>query len=147
MRRFLYDTSVFVYALGAEHRYRQPCRRILELAASGELSGEASADLVQELAHQRLRQTGDRAEAARSARDVAALCRIHPVTAEHAGRGLMLFESNPRLSARDAVFAATALEAGIDAILSTDHGFDGIERLERIDPADAEAVATLIGGS
>lgn len=24
--RFLYDTSVFVYARGAEHEYREPCR-------------------------------------------------------------------------------------------------------------------------
>jgi hypothetical protein len=24
VRRFLYDTAVFVYALGSEHRYREP---------------------------------------------------------------------------------------------------------------------------
>ena len=32
---------------------------------------------------------------------------------------------------------------GIDAILSPDKGFDGIPGLERIDPADADAVASL----
>jgi uncharacterized protein len=44
---------------------------------------------------------------------------------------------------RDAIFAAQALNRGIDAILSPDRGFDSIPGLERIDPADAEAVATL----
>ncbi len=47
--------------------------------------------------------------------------------------------------ARDAVFAALALNRGIDAILATDRAFDGIEGLERIDPADEQTVSTLIG--
>jgi len=45
---------------------------------------------------------------------------------------------------RDAILAAQALNRGIDAILSPDRGFDGISRLERIDPADVTAVDSLI---
>ena len=45
---------------------------------------------------------------------------------------------------RDAIFAAQALNREIDAILSPDRGFDGIDGLQRIDPADVEAVASLI---
>lgn len=41
MRRFLCDTSVFVYVLGAKIPYREPCREIMQ-AAIGELQGEAS---------------------------------------------------------------------------------------------------------
>lgn len=33
VRRFLYDTSVFVYALDGEHPYREPCRDIVHRAA------------------------------------------------------------------------------------------------------------------
>ena len=143
MRRFLYDTSVFVFALGGEHRYRKPCRRVLELAARGELAGEASADLVQEFAHQRLRQTGDRGEAARSARDVAGVCRLHDVRIEDALGALDAFERSPRLAPGDAVFAALAARVGIDAILSADRDFDRVEGLERIDPADEMAVRAL----
>jgi predicted nucleic acid-binding protein len=62
VRRFLYDTSIFVYALGSEHPYREPCR-----------------------------------------------------------------------------------ERGIEAILTTDRAFEGIDELERIDPADERTVASLVG--
>jgi len=44
---------------------------------------------------------------------------------------------------RDAIFAAQALNHGIDAILSTDRDFDDVPGLERVDPADAAVVAKL----
>jgi len=146
VRRFLYDTAIFSYALGGEHRYRTPCREILERATVGELRGEASADLLQELANQRLRRTGDRDGATTAARNVAKLVRLHPVEPDDALLGLDLFESNPGLDARDAVFAAVALNRGIDAILATDSAFDDVDGLERIDPTDRRTLATLTGG-
>jgi predicted nucleic acid-binding protein len=143
LRRFLYDTSVFIYALGREHAYREPCREIMRQAGAGELMGEASADLVQELAHQRLRRTGDRAGAVDAAKTAASLCRLHPVEPDDVMRGIDLFGAHPRLGARDAVFAALALNRGIDAILATDRAFDEVDGLERIDPMDGRALSTL----
>lgn len=143
MRRFLYDTAIFSYAFGGEHRYREPCRAIVRQATSGALRGEASADLIQEFANQRLRRTGDRDAAAAAARDVARLVRLHPLEPDDALLGVDLFETNPRLDARDAVFAAVALNRGIDVILATDRAFDEVDGLERIDPADERALATL----
>jgi predicted nucleic acid-binding protein len=145
VRRFLYDTSIFVYALGGEHTYREPCREIVRRAAVGDFQGEASADLLQELVHQRVRRTGDRSGAAEAARNVAKLAWWHPVEPNDVQRGIDLFETYPALDARDAVFAGLAINRGIDAILSTDRAFDGIDALERIDPVDEKAVATLIG--
>lgn len=145
MRRFLYDTSVFIYALGGEHPYKEPCREIVRRAAAGDLQGEASADLLQELTHQRARRTGDRLGAAKAARSVATLAWWHPVEPNDVQRGIDLFETHDELNARDAVFAALAINRGIDAILTTDRAFDGIDSLERIDPADQRAVATLFG--
>lgn len=143
VRRFLYDTSIFVYALGGEHSYREPCREIVRRAATGELQGEASADLLQELVHQRVRRTGDRLGAAQATRNVAKLAWWHSLEPNDVQRGIDLFETHPDVGARDAVFAALALNRGIDAILATDRAFDGIDDLERIDPADERAVATL----
>ena len=145
MRRFLYDTSIFVYALGSEHPYKEPCREIVRRAAAGDLQGEASSDLLQELLHQRVRRTGDRSTSTEAARNVAKLAWWHPVEPNDVQRGIDIFEAHPALDARDAVFAALAINRGIDAILATDRAFDGIDRLERIDPADEQAVATLVG--
>jgi uncharacterized protein len=145
LKRFLYDTSVFAYALGGEHPYQEPCREIVERATTGELQGEASADLLQELAHQRLRRTGDRAGAVIAARNVAKLVSLHPLEPGDVIRGIELFERHPGLDARDAVFAALALNRGIDSILATDRAFDRVDGLERIDPADRRAVAALAG--
>jgi uncharacterized protein len=145
VRRFLYDTAIFSYALGGDHRYKEPCRTIVEKATAGELRGEASADLIQELASQRLRRTGDRNSTAEAVRNVAKLVRLHPLEPDDALLGIDLFEANSRLDARDAVFAAVALNRGIDVILATDRAFDEVRGLERIDPADERAVATLLG--
>lgn len=145
MRRFVYDTSVFAYALGREHPYREPCREIVRRAAAGDLQGEASVDLLQELVHQRARRTGDRRDAAKAARSVAKLVWWHPVEPADVQRGIDLFETHDGLDGRDAVFAGLALNRGIDAILSADRAFDEIDGLERIDPADERAVGALAG--
>jgi uncharacterized protein len=144
VRRFLYDTSIFIYALGIEHPYRQPCRKIVEHAGARELRGEASTDLMQELAHQRFRRTRNRAQAAEAARMASRICKLHTVEPADVQRGIDLFEVHDDLDARDAVFAALAINRGIEAILATDRAFDGIDGLERVDPADDRAVATLI---
>lgn len=97
------------------------------------------------LAHQRFRRTGDRAGAARAARNVAGLAWWHPLEPNDVQRGIDLFEAHSGLDGRDAVFAALALNRGIDAILATDRAFDEVDGLERIDPADQQAVAALAG--
>ena len=116
---------------------------MLQRAEAGELVGEASPDLVQEFLHQRARKTGDRIGAAALARDVARLCRFHELTEEDARRGIHLFERHEQLSARDAAFAAFALNREIPAILSVDRDFDVLAGVRRVDPADAESVEAL----
>lgn len=143
--RFLYDTAVFVYAMGAEHPYREPCREIVRRAARGELDGEASVELVQELVHVRSRATGERAEALRLGARVGELCRLHAVEPRDLPLVFTLLERHERLGPRDAVFAATALNRRISVVLSPDPDFDGIHGLDRVDPLDAGAVAALGG--
>ena len=81
---------------------------------------------------------------AKTARSVSTLAWWHPVEPNDVQRGIDLFETHSELNARDAVFAALAINRGIDAILATDRAFDGIDGLERIDPADERAVASLL---
>jgi uncharacterized protein len=143
VRRFLFDTGVFLYALGGEHLYREPCQAILREIRGGRLAGEASAELVHEFAYVRQRRVRARADAAHWARRVKRSCPLHPVGLADIERALDLWCDHERLDIRDAIFAAQALNRDIDAILSPDRDFDGIPGLERIDPADTEAVARL----
>jgi uncharacterized protein len=143
VRRFLFDTGVFVYALGGAHPYREPCRRILREVQDSQLAAEASVELIHELAYVRLRQVRSRADAARSAHTVRRSVSLHVVEPRDIERALEMWREYERLDVRDAIFAAQALNREIDAILSPDRGFDGIPGLERIDPADTSAVATL----
>lgn len=52
-----------------------------------------------------------------------------------------------RIRSRDALFVATALNRGIERVVSPDRHFDGIPGLTRVDPADEEAVAALSASS
>jgi len=143
VRPFLFDTMVFVYAVGSEHPLKAPCRGILDRAGRGELIGQASVMVPLEFAHQRARRTGDRREAFALAQEIGALCRLLDVTADDLERAIELGGRHDGLDATDALYAATALNREIGTILSSDRGFDGVPGLNRVDPADASAVAGL----
>jgi hypothetical protein len=144
VRRAFIDTNVFLYALGADHAHRAACQSIIELMANGRLSGESSVEVLQEFLHVRLRRAGDRPEALARAEELAVLCRpLHAFEPHDLRRALELARRHEHLGARDAVHAATALNRGIDAIVSADRHFDGIPGLDRVDPGDRAAVAQL----
>lgn len=129
-RAVLVDTSVFAYALGGTHRYKQPCRALLANAATNGLELHASVEMVQELTFHRLRR-GDVRAAVEQGRTAAAMCVLHPFDERVLERSLTLVEQG-LLRGRDAVHAATAALAGISVIASTDPEFDAV--LERLDP-------------
>lgn len=139
----MFDTSVFIYALGEDHPYRARCRAVLEDGRRGLLASEVSVELIHEFAYVRLRKGVARRLAAQDARDIAATSQLHVVQEQDIERALDLWSEYEQLDMRDAIFAAQALNRGIDAILSPDKGFDGIPGLQRIDPADVEALASL----
>jgi len=145
MTRVVLDTAVFVYAVGGEHPYREPCQAIVDRARLRSLSASVSADLLQEFVHHRARRTGDRAEAVRQAGEIPSFCRVLDLTLADARTALELFVKHERLHARDAVFAAVALERDIGHILSPDRAFDDVPGLARVDPMDAGAVDALTG--
>jgi predicted nucleic acid-binding protein len=68
---------------------------------------------------------------------------VHDVTPDDLRIALELFEGHERLHARDTIHAATAMNRGIDVIISPDVAFDGLPGLRRL--ALEQAVAALNG--
>ena len=131
----LIDSSVPLYALGARSAWRDACRQVLAMLADGRLMGVASTEMIQEVAHHRLRMTGEPSRAVADARDVAELVTIVPFDATVMRAALDLIERTD-VRGRDAVHAATAMTQSIGLIVSTDPAFDAIPGLSRLDPSD-----------
>jgi len=140
--RVYVDSNVFLYAMGGDHPYREPCRDLLRDMETEALSAETSAETLQEVVHHRLRRRDPQATG--RARAVAIACAVvHPLDADVMSGALDLLDAHPRLWSRDAVHAATARVAGLSSIISADRDFDGVEGIVRVDPSDRDAIAAL----
>lgn len=132
----LLDTTVLVYAVGAEHPLRSPCRALAELVRDGTVRATATAEVVQELAQVRCRRRQATEAASRAREYVAGLSPlVHPEQEDLFG-GLDLFASSDGLGAFDAVLAATALRRGW-ALASADRSFSHVHGLFHLDPSTA----------
>jgi hypothetical protein len=133
----LLDTTVLVYAKGANHPFRDPCRRLIDAIAQGELEATTTAEVIQEFVHVRAQRRA-RSDAVALGRDYADLLTpLLTIEDEHLLRGLSLFERNERLGAFDAVLAATALDTDASALVSADSAFAHVSDLPHIVPDDA----------
>lgn len=99
--------------------------------------------MVQEFAHVRRRGSRDHGGAFAEAAYVSGLCVLHAFEETDLPLMLELLATHERLDGQDAVFAATALNRNIDAMLSTDRAFDDVPGLERIDPLDTARIDAL----
>ncbi len=139
----VFDTTVLVYALGAEHPAREPCRRLLAAAGQGRLSATTTVEVVQEFVHVYGRRR-KRSDAARYGREYATL--LGPLLAPGAAEleaGLELYERHPELGAFDAVLAAAALASRSRALVSADGAFASVPELAHVDPTAPELEALL----
>lgn len=129
------DTAVLIYAAGAAHDLREPCRRILLKIGSGALEATTSVEVVQEILHRymSIRRPDVGRQLASETMDVFAP--VLPVTHALMRRVPDLAERYPDLSARDLVHVATCIHEGITEIVSPDRGFDQVTEVRRIDPA------------
>lgn len=137
VRRAVLDSVVALYALGKDHPLREPCRAVLHRAAQGSLELHASWELVQEVLFHRMRRT-DRVSAVEQTRSVSVQLTLHDLDREIMEKSMDLILST-EIRGRDALHAATALQLGMPAIISTDHAFDQVPGLTRIDPTDFDA--------
>lgn len=136
MTKLFVDTTVLTFATGGPHPLRSPCRNLLDRVATGDIEMHASVEAVQELLFHRLRRS-DRGDAVAEAHAMSSSLRLHAFDASVLDRAIELV-ANTAVRGRDAVHAATALEAGFDTIVSADTDFDEIPRLTRVDPADVD---------
>jgi uncharacterized protein len=133
----LLDTTVLVYAKGADHPFRDPCRRLIEAIAQGRLEATTTVEVIQEFVHVRA-QRRERQDASALGGDYAdLLAPLLTVEEEHLRRGLSLFERIEPLGAFDAVLAAAALEIGADALVSADGAFSSVPGLRHVVPDEA----------
>jgi predicted nucleic acid-binding protein len=128
------DTTVLVYAVGAEHPLRDPCRRVLAAHGEGRIDATTTVEVVQEFAHVRARRRS-RADAAAIAREFAKAFSLLLTQPEDLELGLTLFERHPALGAFDAMLAGLALNRRADALVSAGRGFAEIPQLHWVDPA------------
>jgi len=133
----LFDTAVFIYAVGSDHPHQQPCRELIRLLTEEAITVDISAETIQEYVHVRTRRGVERSQAVDEARSIVALCRVHDVTMANLQVGLQLFRTHDKLHMRDAVHAATALECQASVVVSPDRAFDDIPGIERLEPAEA----------
>lgn len=136
------DTTVLVYAVGADHSLRDPCRDLMRAVADGLVSATTTVEVVQEFTHVRARRRG-REDAARLARDYLDLLAPLLVVGEDGLRdGLALYARAGRLGAFDAVLASAAARANADAVVSVDAAFAEAD-IAHVVP-DAAGVAALL---
>jgi uncharacterized protein len=137
------DTTVLVYAKGADHPLRDPCRELVQAIAERRIAATTTVEVVQEFVHVRARRR-DREDAAALGRDYAELLTpLLSVTGDDLRRGLTIYERSEQLGAFDAVLAAAAAAAGARAIVSADAAFSTVGDLAHVTP-DAAGVATLL---
>ena len=124
------DTTVLVYAVGANHPLALPARAVVEAVASGRLRATTTVEVIQEFVHVRARRR-PRDDAAALGRQFATLLApLISVGSDDLVAGLRLFEGSERLGAFDAVLAATAIAHGADALVSAGTAFAGIPGIQ-----------------
>ena len=130
------DANVPIYASGRDHPYKQPCSRILRIAAYDPDSFVTDAEVLQELVHLYLSS-----RRWPLGRDVALAFaeamrgRIEPVLAEDVTWAMHLADYNPDVSSRDLLHASVMRRLGSTSIISADADFDRLQGIDRLDPA------------
>jgi hypothetical protein len=140
------DTTVLVYAKGADSPYRDPCRRLIDAVATATVQATTTVEVIQEFVHVRARRRG-RTDAAELGADYVDLFTpLLTVNEEALSRGLELYRRHGQLGAFDAVLAAAAIESGAIALVSADLAFASVPRIEHVLPDDAGVAQILRAG-
>lgn len=129
------DAKVPIYAAGRAHACKQPCARVLRLAAEAPQVFVTTSEVLQELVHfylARGRWALGR-EVVHSFDEVLS-GQVESVHAEDIIAAANLADHHQGISARDLVHAAVMQRLGLSRIVSTDADFDRIEGIERLDP-------------
>ena len=126
------DSNIPMYVAGRDHPLREPSRRFLERARSGEVEICTSTEVLQEILYR---------YAALKRRDLAAsvyelfvqLCPVvFPVTLADTDRARTLIAEHEQLTVRDAIHVAVMVNNSVNEIATFDQGFDHFTGVTRI---------------
>ena len=126
------DSNVPMYVAGRDHPLRDPARRFLERARSGEVDICTSTEVLQEILYRY--SALKRLDLAASVYDLFVhLCpTVLPVALADTDRARALLVSSRGISVRDAVHAAVMLNHDISEIATFDEGFDALKGITRL---------------
>ena len=126
------DSNIPMYVAGRDHPLRDPARRFLQRARSGEIDICTSTEVLQEILYRY--SSLKRLDLAVSVYDLfVELCpTVLPVTLADTDRAKSLLASSQGISVRDAVHAAVMLNQDVREIASFDEGFDRIDGVKRV---------------
>jgi uncharacterized protein len=130
------DANIPMYLIGSDDRLRVQAQRALERLAGEHRPLVTSSEVLQELLH-RYVSSGHR-DAIEPAFDVmrAIVDEVLPVEELDILTAKDLVHAHPKLSARDALHAATMRRREIAEILSFDRGFDAVTGITRLPAAE-----------
>jgi len=136
------DSNVFLYAAGAPHPMKRPCRDLVNAVAAGRLDAATSCEVLQEVLHV-LSRRGSRAQGLVLVRHILALLgEVYPIRESDIRASLDLARKYPSLPVRDALHAAVMSNCGIRDIVSADVHFDQVAGVRRLDPSVAVGLAS-----
>lgn len=135
----LLDANIAMYAEGREHRYQQPCKRVMELAKANSSDYCVDTEMLQEILYVYYSR-GETDRGIGVAQDILGMFpTIIPITAAEITIAMRLMSGTRSLSARDAIHAAVVINHDLQGIVSADQDFDRIPGLRRFDPMEAAA--------
>lgn len=139
------DTTVLVYATGADHPLRTPCRNLVSAVAGGGVEATTTVEAIQEFVHVRARRRtrADAAELGAAYADL--LAPLLPVGRGELQAGLRLFQAHRSLGAFDAVLAAAAIAGGAELLVSADRAFAAVREVRAVAPGAPEVERLLRG--
>lgn len=131
---YFLDANIVMYAIGKAHAYQQPCIQVLKQIQRELIHVVTSVEVLQEILYRYyLFRNYEVAEKAFT--NMKKICEsILPVVEADVDRAYHILQDLPHISVRDAIHAATMLNNGLKAIISTDKHFDAIPGIIRIDP-------------
>lgn len=138
------DTTVLVYAVGAEDPLRDPCRRLVGAVEQGLLQATTTVEVVQEFTQVRARWRSRTDAVGVASAWIDLLSPLWVVSESDLRDGLALYRGADRLGAFDAVLAAAARGGGATALVSADRAFADVDELRHVVP-DVDGIARLLG--
>jgi uncharacterized protein len=133
------DTNVLMYAAGGDHPLQRPCREIVDGIGDRSIAATTSVEVVQEIVHRYVATGRAQSGLALAELTLDLFAPVLPITHAVMRRVPDFARRYPSLAARDVIHVATCVHEGINAILSTDRGFDGVREVRRIAPEDFAA--------